>query len=502
MVALLAVALHLPVLSSYSFVPCAVPAVRLRRHLATPRARAAAGGWDWRTRAAAGQHGEADEGNRKSQWILQNGKGMRVLGGPADHAGHAPAARRVNGAHSTRQLYPKPVLDLAMVEEYLHLAGKKEIHAQILYRWLFRHRNKGGVALAPSEDWAFEKLPSDLPKNLRAALVQDFALTTSKVVQVTNSDSGGFKLVIQLQDGHLVETVVIRHEHLSSANVRHTICVSSQVGCAKGCTFCATGTMGFRADLCAGEIVEQLWHAQKVLREQEGENGAEDATIRNVVFMGMGEPLANYPEVSLSLRYLTHQYLFKLGANHITVSTVGDSPEHIRRLADEAPRVRLAVSLHSARQETRHQLMPATIGPDASLDHLASAMDYHRACSGVVAMIEYLLIHGVNDSPEHADALAHFCNARTQIEGGGQADKDRCLLNVIPYNPTEIGALQGFQSPTLEHVEMFRNRLSSLGVGSLVRWTSAGGRDADGACGQLVVDTSPQARAKRLASDV
>jgi 23S rRNA (adenine2503-C2)-methyltransferase len=118
------------------------------------------------------------------------------------------------------------------VEEYLHLAGKKEILAQVLYRWLFRHRNKGGVALAPSEEWTFDKLPSDLPRDLRAALVQDFALTTSKVVQCTNSDSGGFKLMIQLQDGHLVETVVIRHEHLSSANVRYTICVSSQVGCA------------------------------------------------------------------------------------------------------------------------------------------------------------------------------------------------------------------------------------------------------------------------------
>ena len=265
-----------------------------------------------------------------------------------------------------------------MVEDFLNERGQKEIHARILYRWLFRRSKDGSIRVHP-QDLQPDALPTDLSKELRAELSSKFTLTTSKVVNRTDSESGGIKLLVQLQDGHLVETVIIRHEHLSSKNVRHTVCVSSQVGCAKGCTFCATGTMGFRADLSAGEIAEQVYHAQQALEHCGRE---EEASIRNVVFMGMGEPLANYDEVLLALRYLTHQNLFNIAARHITVSTVGDSPAEVRRLGADAPRVRLAVSLHSALQETRHALMPATVGQHKSLADLGDAMDWHRARSG------------------------------------------------------------------------------------------------------------------------
>jgi adenine C2-methylase RlmN of 23S rRNA A2503 and tRNA A37 len=156
--------------------------------------------------------------------------------------------------------------------------------------------------------------------------------------------------------------------------------------------------------------------------------------------------------------------------------------------------------------------MPSTLGDHQSLPELASAMDYHRSKSGLVGMIEYLVIHGVNDSEEDAHALAAFCLARQthmsgkqwrERDGGGEGSeggerategglkevKDRGLLNLIPYNPTEIGSLQGFVSPSDDDIREFRGHLSARGVGSLVRWTSAGGRDAQGACGQLVVES-------------
>ena len=166
-------------------------------------------------------------------WTLdgQGGQSTRVLGAPFPNVD-----RRVNGAGSQRSLAPKPILDLAHVEAFLHEHGHKEIHARVLYKWLFQRQHKGaGASTVRRHHWTSESLPTDLSKDLRTALVKEFALSTSKVVERTDSESGGLKLLIQLQDGHLVETVVIRHEHESSERVRHTICVSSQVGCAKVC---------------------------------------------------------------------------------------------------------------------------------------------------------------------------------------------------------------------------------------------------------------------------
>lgn len=270
---------YLPLLASFSFTswPSALflpsPRVFLDRALSSNRSI--------RMKEVLGESMNEALGESTS-WILQGGESSRALGAPLKSA--PGTGRRVNGADSKRNLNPRPILDLACVEEFLAKRGKKEVHARTLYKWLFR-RNKRGSKPAPALQWTSESLPSDLGRELREELVREFALTTSTVVTRTESESGGFKLGIQLQDGHLVETVVIRHEHLSSNSVRHTVCVSSQVGCAKACTFCATGTMGFRADLSAGEIAEQIWHAQRALEELSAPDNSEEVSIRNVVFM-------------------------------------------------------------------------------------------------------------------------------------------------------------------------------------------------------------------------
>ena len=254
----------------------------------------------------------------------------------------------------------------------------------------------------------------------------------------------------------------------------------------------------------------------------------------NVVFMGMGEPLDNWSAVHESCRGLTHQCLFGLSAKHVTISTVGVSPDGIRRMADEAPMIRLAVSLHGATQELRQTLMPATkttttttratiaatlsssSSSTSSLTELEAAMDYHAAkTGGGGTLIESLLIQGVNDSPEAADALVEFCRRRTTNAATANAAQMATFLsvsrqqqqapqyvNLIPYNPTLAGLANGYTTPTDEAIHAFRARLLAASLSSQaqqqpaikvhVRWSSAASRDTNGACGQLVLNVMQQ----------
>lgn len=251
------------------------------------------------------------------------------------------------------------VLDLPCAEQWFTAAGLSERHLLNVYRHLFRR----GGAFTPEE----LHVGAELPRTEAAAMCKHFAgVTTSRIVERVPSE-GGLKLLIELGSGERIETVLILHEHRSSGTSRCTVCVSSQVGCQRGCRFCETGTMGLRANLGSADILEQVWHARS-----EVPAGYE---VRNVVFMGMGEPLDNYEALLCSLRGLTHQALFDLAAKHLTVSTVGAAPHLIRQLADEAPKVRLALSLHSATADLRQQLIPSATG----LDDLCSALDYHAA---------------------------------------------------------------------------------------------------------------------------
>lgn len=193
----------------------------------------------------------------------------------------------------------------------------------------------------------------------------------------------------------------------------------------------------------------------------------------------MGEPLDNYSAVHEACRGLTHQCLFGLKAKHVTISTVGVSPRNIRRLADDATPISLALSLHGATQELRSQLMPLA-AQQAPLEQLEAALDYHAAKTGRGAMVEYLLIDGVNDSAEACTALVDFCRRR---------ERKPTYVNLIPYNPTLAGLSMGYQTPAHTAITAFHERLQQeVGIiQSHVRWSSAAGRDAEGACGQLAL---------------
>jgi len=198
------------------------------------------------------------------------------------------------------------ILDLAHAEAFCTAAGGTPMQLQAVYRHLFRRGGEFTPEALHSE--------AELPRQMAANLCGVFVKSTSRVVQQVES-VGGRKLVVELASGLRVETVLIMHEHRSTGRRRCTVCVSSQVGCGRQCTFCATGTMGTLAQLSSAEILEQVWHARMLAR-------ADSVELRNVVYMGMGEPLDNLDAVLGSLRGLTHQSLFDLGAKHLTVSTV------------------------------------------------------------------------------------------------------------------------------------------------------------------------------------
>ncbi len=208
--------------------------------------------------------------------------------------------------------------------------------------------------------------------------------------------------------------------------------------------------------------------------------------------MGMGEPLDNYDEVHESLRGLTHQCLFGIKAKQITVSTVGASALRIRQLAEDAPQVCLALSLHSARQDSRLKLIPSAMGND--IQNLGAALDYHSIMTGRGAMLEYLLIDGVNDSEEEADALVEFCLKRSSSIANGGGKSPSVFVNLIPYNPTLAGDDFGYETPSDERIYAFHERLKKHGVKALIRWSSASGRDTDGACGQLALSSLSAAK--------
>ena len=314
---------------------------------------------------------------------------------------------------------------------------------------------------------------------------------SAKIVERLESGRGDTtKLLIELRDGHRVETVVMRHAN------RSTVCVSSQIGCQMGCKFCAvsypltahcfimpcldasqTGTMGIIGNLTAGEIIEQVVFASRL------------TSVRNVVFMGMGEPLNNYANVRVALRFLVSDKLMALSARHVSVSTVGVL-QGMRRLTEEMPEVNLALSLHAPNQEVRKKIVPAAAG--CHIDSLMAAVDAHVAANPfarasaeslestsqrriVGVMIEYILIKDVNDRPEHAHELGQLLRSR----------RGHILLNLIPYNPTEV--CEAFEAPSKEDIDRFFGILVAEPYRIVTRVRREMGQDIAGACGQLAL---------------
>ena len=311
-------------------------------------------------------------------------------------------------------------------------------------------------------DWTYKKLAAsfddmtNLSLSLRQTLAAAFELNAVREVTVRDATDATRKLLFALHDGAFVETVLIpATPGLSSRSDRLTVCVSTQVGCAYKCAFCASGLEGVKRHLTAGEIVDQVVHAQKIAGER----------VDNVVVMGMGEPLANYDNLMRAIRILNAPWGMEIGARKITVSTVGLVPR-IKALAGEGMQIRLAVSLHGATDDVRGSIMP--VNKKYPIARLLDACRVYRDKTGRRLSFEYILIDGVNDTPEQARHLAEICNAL------------QAKVNLIPYN--EVEGLE-WKRPDRRRCEAFAKILGERGVRATLRIEKGG--DINAACGQL-----------------
>ncbi len=299
---------------------------------------------------------------------------------------------------------------------------------------------------------------SDLPKELRDLLSGQFSGPTLEVVTEQKSADGTTKWLFRLGDGQFIESVLIPVEGRASGkrSERKTICLSTQVGCAYGCAFCASGMDGFRRNLSAGEIVQEVLAAERSLKP---------ARVTNLVFMGMGEPLSNYDNLLRAVRVLNDPEGLKVGARKITISTVGLVPM-IERLSKEGLQVELSISLHAPNDDLRGQIMPVNRRYPLS-QLMGAARAYVRATKRIITF-EYILIDGVNDAPEQARELAALLKGLL------------CKVNLIPCHPIP-GA--PFARPPMKRMLAFEGVLKEKKIVCTLRRSR--GLDIDGACGQL-----------------
>ena len=328
--------------------------------------------------------------------------------------------------------------------------GERAYRARQLFRWL--HRN-GAATLAEM---------TDVPLALRDALARDARLTTLERANEQVSSDGTVKWTWRTRDGKLVESV-----YMPEAD-RRTLCVSTQVGCAVGCTFCLTGTMGLARNLEPGEIVDQIHRANRRLVELGAAPGPRPLT--NLVFMGMGEPLANYPALKVALELLLSEDGPQFSQRHVTVSTSGLVPM-IRKLGEETP-VKLAVSLNATTDAQRDALMP--INRRWPLAELMAACREFPARNGRRITFEYVLLAGVNDAPEDARRLADLVRGIP------------AKVNLIPFNASPGLA---FAPPPPSRVVAFQEALAARHLTVVVRKNR--GRDIAAACGQLAAEGGP-----------
>jgi 23S rRNA (adenine2503-C2)-methyltransferase len=319
---------------------------------------------------------------------------------------------------------------------------------------------------------SFEEMTT-LSKPLRAKLSERFSIATAElVVSLRSADETTDKALFRLADGELIETVLMRYEPDGHRKRRKTVCISTQAGCALGCTFCATGQQGFRRNLSVGEIVSQVMHMERVARaEDDAEISAGERTkgerqgVTNVVFMGMGEPLHNYENTIAAVRVLNDGQGMNIGARHITISTVGLVPQ-IKQLSGEDIQLNLAISLHAPDNETRSETMP--VNKRYPIEQLMAACRTYGEKTGRRIFFEYVLLRGQNDSMIHALKL------------GRLLDGINCHVNLIPVNPTADGP---YARPDEAQAKLFQEELAKMGVPSTVRIEK--GIDINAGCGQL-----------------
>lgn len=322
-------------------------------------------------------------------------------------------------------------------------------------------------------DWIFKKRISDwgsmknLPKAFLEWLHINYVIDPTKILLDKQSNDVTQKFLIQLEDKLLIETVLIRapQEGVGLDKSRKTVCVSIQVGCAYGCKFCASGLAGFKRNLFASEVIAQLIHMSRIDSPKLEHSSKESVSFDNIVFMGMGEPLANYNELVDVLKIMNASWGLNIGARRITVSTSGLAPE-IEKLADEGLSIRLAISLHGATNEVRNQIMP--INKRYPLEVLIPAIEKFREKHGRMVTLEFILIDGVNDSLEQAKALVKI------------AKRLHAHVNCIPYNKVE--GLE-WKRPSITRQNKFVQILKDANVSVTIRREK--GHSINAACGQL-----------------
>jgi 23S rRNA (adenine2503-C2)-methyltransferase len=312
-----------------------------------------------------------------------------------------------------------------------------------------------------------------LPASLREALGTEFALDTVADTDLRIADGGlTEKALHRLRDGALIESVLMHYPARGASRERHTLCISSQAGCAVGCPFCATGELGFGRDLEVAEIVDQVRHATRRL-------AAEGKRLTNIVFMGMGEPLLNLDRVLGAVEALNDPRRFGLGARHITVSTSGVVPG-IRRLTALGPQFTLAISLHAARDALRDVLVPLNRRwPVAEV--VAAARDHSRA-TGRRISYEVTMIAGINDTPADAQAIVDLLG------------DDHAHVNLIPMNPV---AHTPWTASPMPVIEAFAATLREGGIGTTIRRNR--GQEVGAACGQLAAERAGEPAAPVVA---
>ena len=352
------------------------------------------------------------------------------------------------------------ILDLAypQLKELVCSMGEPAYRAAQIAWWVYKK-------LATS----FEEM-TDLPQSLRQKLASAASLSSLiPIDEKISADGQTRKGLFRLDDGRTIESSLMLYERTGSSRERRTVCVSTQVGCPVGCPFCATGQQGFERNLRPGEIIEQVLYFMRLVSAEQlsGEAATDPARrlVTNVVFMGMGEPLANYEAVWQSIEILNSKHGLGLGARQITISTVGLVPQ-IRRLVGESIHVELAISLQAANDALRNKLVP--INKKYPLSQLIPACREYFKETGRRPTFEYALFQGVNDSVEHARELARLLEGMI------------CQVNLIAGNPT---ACNEFTPSPMKRLLAFQKMLKDSGVSSTVRVSK--GVDIEAGCGQL-----------------
>jgi 23S rRNA (adenine2503-C2)-methyltransferase len=360
-------------------------------------------------------------------------------------------------------------LYIAVVKVDIRSQAREELERQFML-W-----QQPGYRVGQLLEWLYGRRVSswdemtNLPKTLRENLRQTYLLHWPELARKQGARDTTQKFLWRLADGALIESVLIPATPglYGEASDRHTLCVSTQVGCAYGCKFCASGLEGWKRNLAADEIVNQVLAIERAEGKVDG--GADGRLVNNLVIMGMGEPLANYDNLLKALKILNALWGGKIGARKITVSTSGLAPQ-IRRLADEPAQFRLAISLHGATDETRARIMP--VNKKYPLKELMAACEYYQERKARMITLEYILIAGVNDALDQTPPLA------------AMARRLGAKVNLIPYNNVEG---LPWVRPEETAQEAFLAALEAEGVSATLRREK--GHDIDAACGQLRLKT-------------